>query len=413
MSARRFDSDEAASAWLLTPAAIRERCTAVLHVADTGQLGHWHVDRTQLSVAADQVVATMRDDYPDLDIPMHSRWRHFITQGVDRWQDICDSRAAWDPGERARTAIDLVIASVLLDAGAGAQWRYTEPDSGITLSRSEGLAAASLQLFSDGHLSATAGTPLRCDAEALTRLDAQTLCSVFQVTEANPLTGVQGRLDLLRALGAAARANPLLFGAETRVGNLYDHLLSRSRQGRLAASEILSAVLTGLGAIWPGRIQLAGQNLGDCWPCPALGDALADSLVPFHKLSQWLSYSLVEPLQQAGIRVVGLDELTALAEYRNGGLLVDCGVLVPRDVDDLTGAHAVGSPLVVEWRALTVALIDALAVEVRGQLDLTPEALPLIKILQGGTWSAGRRIARERRPDGGPPLSITSDGTVF
>ena len=160
-------------------------------------------------------------------------------------------------------------------------------------------------------------------------------------------------------------------------------------------------------------MQLAGQNLGDCWPCSALGDASADALVPFHKLSQWLSYSLVEPLQQAGVRVVGLDELTALAEYRNGGLLVDCGVLVPRVKDKLAVAHEVDSPLVVEWRALTVALIDELAVQVRAQLDQTRDQLPLIKILQGDTWSAGRRIARARRPDGAPPLRVISDGTVF
>jgi folate-dependent phosphoribosylglycinamide formyltransferase PurN len=39
--------------------------------------------------------------------------------------------------------------------------------------------------------------------------------------------------------------------------------------------------------------------------------------------------------------------------------------------------------------------------------------LPLVKVLEGGTWAAGRRIARERRPDGAPPLAIVSDGTVF
>jgi len=52
--------------------------------------------------------------------------------------------------------------------------------------------------------------------------------------------------------------------------------------------------------------------------------------VPFHKLSQWLAYSLIEPLEAAGIAVDGLGDLTALAEYRNGGLLVDLGVIRPR-----------------------------------------------------------------------------------
>ena len=52
--------------------------------------------------------------------------------------------------------------------------------------------------------------------------------------------------------------------------------------------------------------------------------------MPFHKLSQWLAYSLIEPLEEAGIAVTGLDELTALAEYRNGGLLDRSGRARPK-----------------------------------------------------------------------------------
>ncbi len=83
--------------------------------------------------------------------------------------------------------------------------------------------------------------------------------------------------------------------------------------------------------------------------------------MPFHKLSQWLAYSLIEPLEDAGIEVLDLDALTALAEYRNGGLLIDSGVLVPKHAAVLDEAHRADSELIVEWRALTVALIDRLA----------------------------------------------------
>ena len=113
-----------------------------------------------------------------------------------------------------------------------------------------------------------------------------------------------------------------------------------------------------------------------------------------------LTYSLVEPLRHSGAEVTGLDDLTALAEYRNGGLLVDTGVLVPRRPFDPSVEHPVGSPFVVEWRALTVALIDRLAAEVRsrlGRLDLT-----LGQVLEGGTWRAGREMAARLRPDGLP-----------
>jgi hypothetical protein len=135
--------------------------------------------------------------------------------------------------------------------------------------------------------------------------------------------------------------------------------------------------------------------------------------VPFHKLSQWLTYSLVEALAEGGVEVVELEALTGLPEYRNGGLLVDLGLLVPRDSALLTEAFAPGAEPIVEWRALTVALLDRIAVEMRQKLGRSAAELPLAKVLQGGTWSAGRRIAAEKRPGGVPPIRIQSDGTVF
>jgi hypothetical protein len=135
-------------------------------------------------------------------------------------------------------------------------------------------------------------------------------------------------------------------------------------------------------------------------------------LVPFHKLSLWLTYSLLEPLAEAGLGVTGLDALPGLAEYRNGGLLIDSGVLRPRHDAVLGEDHAPESELVVEWRALTIPLLDRLADLVRGRLGLTLHEMPLVKVLEGGTWSAGRRLAAERR-DGAPPIRIVSDGTIF
>ena len=78
----------------------------------------------------------------------------------------------------------------------------------------------------------------------------------------------------------------------------------------------------------------------------------------------------------------------------------------------LRGAHAASSELVVEWRALTIALLDRLAAELRRRLGLDAERLPLAKVLEGGTWAAGRRLAAELR-QGAPPLVVESDGTLF
>ncbi len=168
----------------------------------------------------------------------------------------------------------------------------------------------------------------------------------------------------------------------------------------VAARDILGALLRHLGSVWP-------RAEGDVWNHPALGR------VPFHKLSQWLAYSLIEPLERAGLRVTGLGALTGLPEYRNGGLFLDGGALELRDPADAARTHGPGDPLIVEWRALTVALLDEIAPLVRAELAVTADDFPLVRLLEGGTWFAGRALAAERRPDGGPPLLVASDGTVF
>src|SRR4030095_762892 len=111
-----------------------------------------------------------------------------------------------------------------------------------------------------------------------------------------------------------------------------------------------------------GRLGVGGVPLGHVGRHPgAGGSGPGADLVPLHKLSQWLTYSLIEPLQSTGLVITELDPLTGLAEYRNGGLFVDTGVLVPRHDAVVREAHRPGDEVVVEWRALTVALLDRLA----------------------------------------------------
>ena len=399
-----------AAAALLGAEAVRERCREMLDACERGALAHFVLDEHRLAAAADYVADEVRRNYPSLDIPFHSRWRHFEAGGIDRITPLLDGI---DGPERARIRFDLAVTSVLLDAGAGAAWRWREPGTGLEFARSEGLGVASLHLFAEGALSSEPAQPLRADAGGLSRVTEETVSRVFQVDDGNPLAGLEGRVALLRALGDALRANPEWFrGAPARPGNLFDHLTANGTT--VALGDVLGAVLRGLGAIWPGRIAIGGVNLGDVWRHPAIvrNDA-THGLVPFHKLSQWLTYSLVEPMIEAGIDVTGIDALTGLAEYRNGGLFVDLGVLGLRDPDSAAAPLAAGSELVVEWRALTVALLDRIAPLVWDRLGLAADPPPLVKMLEGGTWSAGRRIAAERRPGGGPPIEVVSDGTVF
>lgn len=406
-------SDAEAARWLLTADAVRSRAHQLLALADAGNLPHLTLDRGRMPRVVDEVLAATREAYPDLDIPYHSRWRHFAVGGRDRWRDLSAS-VRCDAREQARIGFDLAVTSVLLDAGAGPDWCYCEPASGATFTRSEGLAVASFDLFAAGAFSGDPARPLRADAAGLGRFDAARLAFGCQVGPENPMVGLEGRASLLRSLGQALAASPAFFGADARIGNLVDHLESRVVDGRLPATAILEAVLAGLGPVWPGRLSLAGLPLGDTWRhALARSEDAADGLVPFHKLSQWLTYSLIEPLERLDLVVTGLDGLTGLPEYRNGGLFLDLGALAWRDPGMAQRRLRPGDEPVVEWRALTVALLDEVAAAVRARLGLDAERLPLAKVLQGGTWTAGRRVAARLRADGGPPVLLDSDGTVF
>jgi Protein of unknown function (DUF1688) len=398
-------SEAARTAWLLTAEAVRARAHEILALVERGASAHFTYRPERLAPTVEYVLATIRANYPDLAIPFHSRWRHFGVGGIDRWGALARGLAGETRAEIARIRFDLAVTSVLLDAGAGAAWRYREAGGG-SYARSEGLGVASFHLFREGVFSADKRRKLRAHAASLRRLDEAALAHGMQVGPDNPLVGMSGRAALLRRLGEALAAQPSLFGAEGRIGNLFDHLAGQAVAGKLPAAAILAALLRGFGAIWPGRHSIAGIALGDTW-------RHSSGLVPFHKLSQWLAYSLIEPLEEAGIAVTEIDGLTGLAEYRNGGLLLDLDLIVPRDADIAARVLAVEDEAVVEWRALTVALLDRIADGVREALGRDAGSLPLAKVLEGGTWAAGRRIAAEKRKGGSPPLAIASDGTVF
>jgi hypothetical protein len=401
---------------LLNARAVRERAQRMLAIGLEDKLPNFRIHLDRMDSVVDLVLETTRKAYPSLAVPFHSRWRHFVTNNDDRWADIADQTKWPDRPARARAEFDLAMVSVFLDAGAGPTWRYHDPKTGLAIGRSEGLGLASLAMFERGAFSANPREPLRVDANVLANLTVTDLRRGFQVSDHNALVGLEGRVDLLRRLGALVASKPDVFGRldAPRPGGLFDRLAMLAEKMQLPAPAILSELLQQLGPIWPSRLTLGGVALGDCWKHPALitNDATS-GLVPLHKLSQWLAYSLIEPLQRAGIRVTDIDGLTGLAEYRNGGLFVDAGVLAFRDGKDASREHEVASPLVVEWRALTVALLDRVADGMRQRLGLDATSLPLAKVLEGGTWAAGRRLARERREDASPPVKVISDGTVF
>ncbi len=304
--------------------------------------------------------------------------------------------------------IDLAVVSVLLDAGAGPDWHYDEADSGHRFTRSEGLGVASWHAFGGGLFSSDPTNPRQADSAGLQGMDVHRLAEAFQVGASNPLVGLAGRVAVLHRLGDALADQPDVFGAHGRPSGLFDLLVATP--GPVTAPDILSHVLRSFASIWPSYNVIGDEPVGDCWRHTAVpGPGLTAGWVPFHKLSQWLTYSLLEPFGRAGVHVDDLDALTGLPEYRNGGLLLDTGALVLRDPASATRTWAVGDELVVEWRALTVTLLDELAPLVRERLGVDEERMPLACVLEGGTWAAGRALAQRLR-GGLPPCPSTATG---
>ncbi|MGZ3707057.1 MAG: DUF1688 family protein, partial [Bdellovibrionota bacterium] len=142
--------------YIMSPRAIRDQARVIFERTEKKKgLFRYHPEKLEPTV--NYVLEVTRKNYPDLNIPFHSRWGHFKVGGVDRVKELDEKLAGFDPFDRARAKLDLVIPSVLLDAGSGPAWKYR--DGPRMLMRSEGLGVASFRLFLSGALSADRKSP--------------------------------------------------------------------------------------------------------------------------------------------------------------------------------------------------------------------------------------------------------------
>lgn len=229
--------------------------------------------------------------------------------------------------------------------------------------------------------------------------------------------------------------------------SLLDHILSHpstqaSSMPIVPVTVLWNVLMNGLAPIWPSsRTAINNVPLGDAWSCnsmpqvtpPPSGPTFApfpnaigqsngvvapwESILPFHKLTQWLTYSLMQPMQSImKIHFAGQELLTGLPEYRNGGLFIDLGVLTLKKDDEQrglqyyydycqrTGTKNVevapmfepGDDVVVEWRGVTVGFLDKLCAELNSVLrnDLAGNELSLAQVLEAGSWKVSHNQPR-------------------
>jgi len=433
---------------LLTIQSVRERTQPIFTLALKDELDYFNVDLTKLPDVIQFVTGVIVRDFKDLStIPPHGRWGHLNAGNHDRVEQLISKWRALliDEVEIGKKLIDLFVFSVLVDAGAGNSWSYKESTTGEVYNRSEGLAIASIDLFKLGALSNDPKmNPHVVNGSKLQSFTKEDLIKSFQISETNPLSGEDGRLSLIQNLGNALNSNKEIFGKDGRPGNMIDYLHSKvktsnidSKYGKLELdlTTLWSTLMDGFTPIWPkGRIEIDGISLGDAWPLSTMtkikpGDlSLFDSIIPFHKLTQWLCYSLIVPLEKFGYKFLIKNQQlqTGLPEYRNGGLFYDFGVLTLKDEyfkQGLSLSKEIRSQtpeipsfkpddgVIVEWRAITIGFLDHILPLVNKELGYE---LSLPQLIEAGSWKSGREIAAKLRPNTkGPPIDLFSDGTVF
>lgn len=457
--------------YLRSLSAVRARSKLVTDRALRNDLRHFDVDMRKFDDVVTFVANIIKRDYdaPFTSIPAHGRYQHFAVGGRDRIAHLLSTFPEdVDNSEKCKRMIDLFLVSVLLDAGAGTQWSYKSPENGRIYRRSEGLAVASLEMFKAGVFSGNRNNKHQVDKAGLAQLTVEKLAQGLQSRPGNQLAGLEGRCQLLVRLSEVLDEKKEFFGQDGRPGNMLDHILSHpSTQASsmliVPITVLWNILMNGLAPIWPpSRTAINGVSLGDAWPCNSMpqvaqsasgsttfapfpnstghssgGVAPWESILPFHKLTQWLTYSLMQPMQSImKIQFAGQELLTGLPEYRNGGLFIDLGVLTLKEEEEQRGLHyysdycrrtgtkAVevapmfepGDDVVVEWRGVTVGFLDRLCTELNNTLrgELAGNELSLAQVLEAGSWKGGREMAEYSRPNTKePPILIDSDGTVF
>ncbi|KAL7943633.1 hypothetical protein V8C42DRAFT_328039 [Trichoderma barbatum] len=417
--------------------AVRERSQIVLEAARNGGLNSFVLDEGRMKETAEFVAGVISRDFgPDryAEIPPHGRWEHFSIGGISRLENLIQK---WQDGdvddvEITRRLIDLFFVSVLLDAGAGDTWAFQEPGGDKAYGRSEGIAVASLYMFNDGAFSSVIeGNKANVDGHALSKLTEDTFVKHFQINSQNPIVGVASRIELLNNFGKSLLSIPEIFGEAGRPGLLVDHLLKNGKDKEINYEALWSILQRLLLPAWPSnRPRINDQPIGDAWPLRVLQEKSGNSgnstagIHPFHKLTQWLGYSLTVPfIKVLKLKWINIEKGTGLPEYRNGGLFVDMGVLKLKPEVLSKGLEASGQALplfsstgdvIVEWRALTVALLDELHKLINGILAPQGVSLSLPQLLEAGSWKSGRELAAKHRPETrSSPILIDGDGTLF
>ena len=389
---------------------IRERVWMLLAAAERGQSDHFLLSPEAVNTVALALAKAIREAPEASGAPTAAASPAL----ANLWQALRQHRpAALEVLGRAVAGAD-AVARAKSGADLAVLHRVMEPAG---LPPEAGALNAVVRFFAAGGCTAgSPGAPV-LDAPGLRR----TLAGDGDLplpAELGDLLADGARRQRLEQLAEGLEKAPDVFGIEGRFGNLLDPLLATASRstpadgttvplaggGGLAVQTVVDTPAPVIDPIVASTVSIGGRLCGDVWRHPlAWAEDRSRELVPFHALLLALTLDLVEPLQEAGAPIGDLDELPVPAGRALAGQILQLGLVRPRHAAVARLRHPPGSDIVIELRALAVALADRLVDRLRAELGRTVHDMPVVRIV--GPLA---QLAANWRDRPGPGIAITA-----
>ena len=358
----------------------REICLKIYNNILNNNSKYFEINLEKLDQTVDDLLEFILKKYPKMNIGMHSRLNH-----IPEWYDLVQK---WKCplNEKIKRLIDLLFVSVLLDGGSGENWKYIS--NNIEYRRSEGLGKCVYNMFISGFFSLDEKQPYKVDMNRIKLINLDEFKNEFQISKDNILIGLENRLENLVNFSKFMINNDNFnINNNIRPGNIFDKIYNNLEIDLDKLYEIIfsfSPIINDVHYYKP-----------------------LDVYVPFHKILQWLSYSLIDLFKKFNISIRSDNYLTALPEYRNGGFLIDSNIINFKNNNLKNIFHEINSDIIIELRASTIVLIDI----IKDKINIKKKNnLNISQVLEGGTWRYGRYLANKNNIS---PIKIKSNGIIF
>lgn len=387
---------------------IRERAWMLLAAAERGASDHFVPSPEAVGTVAFAMAEAIRARPAAAETPaeperpaLANLWQALRSGAPAALDTLGEAHAGGDPLARAKSGADLaVLHRVLAPGGLGAE---------------SAVLADLVGSFAAGAWTAGSRGSAVLDAPGIGRVLAGDGSVALPETVAELLADTDRRQRLAQ-LAHGLEQQPELFGIEGRFGELVARLVSgpspaadpAAPAGAAAAGLHVQRVVDSLAPlidpVVASTVRIGGRLAGDVWRHPlAWAEDRSRELVPFHTLLLALTLDLVEPLQEAGRPLVDLDQLPIPATRALAGDVLRLGLVRSRHAAVGRLRHPPGSDIVVELRALAVALADRLVDRLRAELDRNVRDLPVVRLI--GPLAA---TAEKWREGPGPGIAITA-----